>query len=409
LDSAGKIVDDRIVSDAHPLEAAGSGLAARWWWRGDLFFDELERRINQSSKSIRLEFYIFHADALGRRVLGILAAAARRGCRVQVLVDGLHSPAISSGFWQPLMEGNGQVGIFSHRSSRHPWIRNHRKLVVVDDLWAAVGGFNVAEEYGGDGHHQGWLDCGLSMEGPAVGILAIDFDRMWSRVSTETGPHRFHHEWIRPNRLPLNGEFELLRSGPGQIGRSLPSALCQDIRRPGDIALVAAYFLPGIRLRRALLRAARSGRRVQILLPGITDVPLARRAGRYLYHRFLKAGVEIYEYQPRILHAKLYVAGGAAYVGSANLDVRSLRLNHELMVRTLRPPLVSEALQTFRSWLALSERIDPNTWATSRGLWEKLREKIDFWVLARLDPFISRQLDASEIHPEGPHQAPDGE
>jgi cardiolipin synthase A/B len=409
LDSPGKIVDDGIVKDGNPLETARKSLTARWWWRGDLFFGELKGRITSASKSICLEFYIFQADALGREVLAILTAAAGRGCLVQVLVDGLNSPGISSGFWDSLLQAGGKVRIFGVRSTRHPWVRNHRKLVVVDDGWAAVGGFNVANEYDGDGRLRGWLDCGLSVEGPSVQYMAADFDRMWSTVSDGNGPVSFPHEFIRPSRLPLTGEFELLRSGPGQIGRSLPSALAQDIRIPGDIALVAAYFLPGTRLRRALIRAARSGRRVQMLLPGLTDVPLARRAGRYLYNRFLKAGVEIYEYQPQILHAKLYVAGGAAYVGSSNLDVRSLRLNHELMVRTSRPQLVDEALQAFRGWLISSERIDPIAWSSSRGIWEKLREKIDFWVLARLDPFISRQLDFPEKHPERSNRTSIGE
>jgi len=397
------------VTDGNPLETGRKGLTARWWWRGDLFFAELKRCIASASKSICLEFYIFQADALGREVLGTLTAAAGRGCLVQVLVDGLNSPGISSGFWNPLLQAGGKVRIFSVRSTRHPWVRNHRKLIVVDDGWAAVGGFNVADEYDGDGCIQGWLDCGLSLEGPSVQNLAADFDRMWSRVSDGTGATSFPHEFIRPSRLPLTEEFELLRSGPGQIGRSLPSALAKDIRRPGDIALVAAYFLPGTRLRRALIRAARSGRRVQLLLSGLTDVPVARRAGRYLYNRFLKAGVEIYEYQPQILHAKLYVAGGSAYVGSSNLDVRSLRLNHELMVRTSRPELVIEALQAFRGWLMSSRRIDPATWSTSRGIWEKLREKIDFWVLARLDPFISRQLDFPENHPDRLNQRSEGD
>lgn len=387
------------MSDWAPLEALRYSLTTQWWWRGNLFFGELERRIAAGSKSVQLEFYIFRADTLGRKVLAILASAATRGCWVRVLVDGLHSPGLSSGFWNPLLEAGGKVRVFSHRSSRHPWVRNHRKLVVVDDRWAAVGGFNVADEYNGDGCLSGWLDCGLSLEGPPVQNLALDFDRMWSRISPDGETPRFQHDFVRPNRLPLNEEFELLRSGPGQIGRSLPSALCRDISRPGDIAFVAAYFLPGTRLRRALIRAGHSGRRVQLLLPGLTDVPLARRAGRYLYNRFLKAGVEIYEYRPRILHAKLYVAGGAAYVGSSNLDVRSLRLNHELMVRTVRPQLVTEALETFRSWLTSSERIDPATWSAARGFWERLRERIDFWVLARLDPFISRQFDPPEGRP----------
>ncbi len=365
---------------------------AHWIWTGDAFFSELDRVIARARSTIRLETYFFEDGVQGARICHQLVEAARRGVEVRVLADGLNSPADSSSFWSPLIAVQAKVSIFNPWTTKHPWIRNHRKLVVVDDDWAVVGGFNLADEFYGDGVTKGWLDCGLSLSGDGVRFLADDFDSMWHRFAIGNGNSVVRGPWTRPVPLALHAGFSLLRSGPGQVGRSLPSALKRDLADPRDVCIAVAYFLPGVGLRRAFVRAARAGRRIQFLLPGITDVPLSARAARYLYDRFLKAGIEIYEYQPQIMHAKLYVVGGAAYVGSSNLDVRSLRLNHELMVRLTDPGLVREAEESFRGWLRHAKRINPDDWRSSRGLMEKLREKISFWILARLDPFISRRL-----------------
>lgn len=392
MGTTGKIVTSLPVNGFSPDVQPPTSWEARWIWTGDAFFSEMERKISTAKSSIRLETYFFEDGTLGARIRGPLAQAAERGVSVQVLADGLNSPPISDSFWAPLIAAGAYVSIFNPWFTKHPWIRNHRKLLVIDGQWAAIGGFNIADEYCGDGVQRGWLDCGLSLTGEGVQLLAADFDSMWHRFALENGKHRIRGPWRRPAPLPLHPGFSLLRSGPGQVGRSLPSALKHDLAGEGVVCIAAAYFLPGVRLRRSFLRAGRAGRQIQFLLPGITDVPIAARAARYLYGRFLKAGIEIYEYQPQVMHAKLYIVGDAAYVGSSNLDVRSLRLNHELMLRLVDPQLVREAKEAFQRWLRHSKRIDADQWQNSRGLLEKLREKISFWILARLDPFISRRL-----------------
>jgi cardiolipin synthase len=102
------------------------------------------------------------------------------------------------------------------------------------------------------------------------------------------------------------------------------------------------------------------------LLPGKSDVSVALRAARYLYARLLRAGLEIYEYQPQILHTKLYVFDHAVYAGSSNLDTRSLRLNHELMLRLTDPGLVKQAAEAFDGWLGNARRIEAESWKSSR-------------------------------------------
>lgn len=395
MDPSRQIAFEQDVTTSPSTVQPESHSSGQWCWNGVRFFDELEARISNSHSTIRIEFYILADDPVGRRVRVGLVAAAQRNVSVRVLVDGLNSPGLESPFWLPLLEAGGSVCIFHSRWGPQFWIRDHRKLVVIDDGWASVGGFNVASNYAGDGLSTGWLDAALFLTGHAARVLAVDFDRMWLRATGSNFGQRQTREWVRPKPASLGTGFQLHLSGPGQFGRSLPSVLRRDLLKSDSAQLATAYFLPNSRLRSTLRSAARQGRRVQLLLPSKSDVPLARKAARCLYSRLLHAGVEIFEYIPQILHVKLYLFGTVAYIGSANLDIRSLRLNHELMVRITDQERVKEASAAFSEWLKSADRISAATWSASRSGWEKLNERLAFWLLARVDPFLTHQLTGS--------------
>lgn len=114
-------------------------------------------------------------------------------------------------------------------------------------------------------------------------------------------------------------------------------------------------------------------------------------AAQSLYRRLLKSGLEVYEYQPQVLHAKLFVLDNAVYVGSANLDQRSLNLNYELMVRFEQAELADRAREVFNGALAHSTRITMESWRRSRTLWTRLKQRWAYWLLARLDPYIAER------------------
>jgi len=142
-----------------------------------------------------------------------------------------------------------------------------------------------------------------------------------------------------------------------------------------------------------LRKKARSGNDVRIITAGKSDVPLARYAGRSLYQRFLRAGVHIFEYDAQILHTKLIIADNIVYIGSANLDVRSLNINYELLARIENADLADEARRIFDSYLPHCSAIERHTWKKARGLWEKILEQITHFILARIDTyFAGRQL-----------------
>ncbi len=367
----------------------------RWLPDGRRFFRRLRAMIRRARHSVRMEFYIFAPDHAGQRVSEALIEAARRGVRVQVLVDALGSDLLPAGFWTPLRAAGGEVREFNPIEVRRMPIRNHRKLVVIDELHAGVGGFNVAAEYVGDGVHKGWADLGLGVTGPVAGHLAREFDRMW-RVAES--PQRWFARLgrgQRPAAIAVSPELELLLSGPGRAASAFQRRLREDLRSAARIQIASAYFLPTLIQRKLFRRAARNGVPVQIVVPGKSDVGLSRRAARHLYGGLLRAGVEIYEYRPQVLHAKLILTDRAAYVGSSNLDTRSLHINYELMLRVSEESVVQEGQALFEALRGRSTRISWAEWKSRRTWWTRVRDGLAYWILARADPYVTRWLVAA--------------
>lgn len=365
----------------------------RWLQTGRQFVRALLGAIHRARRSLRLEFYIFAPDETGRAVRDALVAAARRKLEVRVLVDALGSKELPAGFWQPLLDAGGTVRRFNPLKLDGLFVRDHRKIVVVDEELVGLGGFNVADEYGGDGLTTGWADLGIGFRsGAAAQFLAREFDRMFSVA--ERPQHwfaRLRRGQRPPAHEPVPG-LQVLLSGPGRSPSAFQAALRKDLHAAREVALVSAYFLPTFRQRKLLREAARRGGGVRIIVPGKSDVALSQNAARHLYPPLLRAGVEIYEYEPQILHAKLMVVDGAAYVGSSNLDTRSLHINYEVMLRLTDPTVVNGAREIFERLLSRSQRVDPALWRRSRTWLEKIRGAVSFWLLARADPYVTRWL-----------------
>jgi cardiolipin synthase len=345
--------------------------------------------IGAAQKSIRLESYIFVADPVGQAFRDALLRAVQNGARARVLIDALGSLNLSASFWQPLVAAGGQFRWFNPLALGRLAIRNHRKLLVCDQQVAFIGGFNIAAEFQGDGVTAGWRDVGLRVEGPLAEELAASFDEMFDRADFR------HPSFPRLRRSPFRRtvpghDCELLLSGPGRERSPIKRHLQRDFRHARHVQIMAAYFLPTWRLRRLLMRVARRGGRVQLMLAGKTDVHLSQLASRGLYQRLLRAGVEIFEYEPRVFHAKLVLVGETVYVGSSNLDPRSLNINYELLVRVRNAALAEEGRALFNAALKHCRRIDPEAWPRSRTFWNKLKERWAHFILVRADPYVAR-------------------
>lgn len=361
-----------------------------WLCTGNEVFPAMLAAIEGARHSVALETYIFKPGRLGERFREALVRSCQRGVRVRVLLDGLGSHSLPAAFWAPLQQAGGQVRYFNPLSLERLGIRDHRKLLVCDDDVAFVGGFNIAPEYEGDGVTSGWRDVGLCVKGPLVPQLAASFDEMFGRAE-------FRHKRFvllrksNARRAIHTASEQLLLSGPARGGSPIKAALKGDLAGAGSVQIMVAYFLPSWRLRRQLFRVARAGGRVQLLLAGKSDVRVSQLAGQSLYGRFLRAGVEIYEYQPQILHAKLLIIDDAVYVGSANLDHRSLNINYELMIRFERPAMAREARELFDRALQHSRQVTRETWRSSGSFWQRLKQHWAYFILARIDSYIARR------------------
>jgi cardiolipin synthase len=287
------------------------------------------------------------------------------------------------------------VRVFNPLSLRGFLFRDHRKLLVVDDRLAVVGGFNIGDEYDGDGVARGWRDLGWELH--QLGVvrpLAAAFDAMFRRFDLA---HRLLQRIRRPwqRRIRVGAHGPVLLGGPRLVRDPFSSSLLRALRTARNVQLVSGYFVPNFRLRRALRRVARRGGNVTLLLAGQSDVALAQTAARTLYGSLLRAGVRIYEYQPQVLHAKLAVVDDGVYVGSANLDIRSFGINYELMVRLEDPAVAAEARALFAADLTRSVEITHRAWRAGRTWFTRLSGHWACFFFTKIDPWlVRRQLRA---------------
>ena len=370
----------------------GGATRANWKWlcTGREIFADMAAAIDAARQTVCLETYIYSPGQLADRLRGAFVRAAQRGVRVRVLVDALGSHRLPGAYWEALLAAGGEARQFNPLAPERFGIRDHRKLLVCDGTVAFVGGFNIASEYEGDGVTAGWCDIGLRLEGPVAAELAAAFEEMFQRSEFQHRRFmRLRKAWAK--RAVVVEKEQLLLSGPGRGRSPIKRALKADLGDARDVRIMTAYFLPTWRIRRQLIRVTRRGGRVRLLLAGKSDVLIAHLAGRSLYRRLLKAGIEIYEYQPQILHAKLVIIDNAVYAGSANLDQRSLNINYELMIRFDNADMADQAREIFEENLKYCRRITSEAWAKARTLWGRLKQRWAYTILMRADPYIARK------------------
>jgi cardiolipin synthase len=372
------------------MSTVATQTACQWLRTGDEVFPAMLDAIDSARSSVCLEMYTFTPEPLGQRFRDALVRAAQRGARVRVLIDALGSMGLPDDFWEPLRAVGGEARWFNPVALMRIWFRNHRKLLVCDGQVAFVGGFNIAPEYEGDGVRSGWFDLGVKLEGPLAAQLASSFEEMFACADFR------HKRFTRLRQFDVNWSADwppeqIFLSEPGRGRNPIKLALRGDLARARDVRIMVAYFLPTWRLRRDLARVARRGGRVQLILAGKSDVQLSQLAAQSLYRRFMKDGVEIYEYQPQNLHAKLIVVDDVVYVGSSNLDPRSLRINYEMMIRFEGRDMAEQARVTLAEVLKNCRRVKAEEWGKSRTLWQRLKGRVAYWLLVRIDPYLARR------------------
>jgi cardiolipin synthase A/B len=354
-------------------------------------FPAMFEAIDRATACIALEMYIYTDDGTGREFQTHLVNAARRGVQTMVLVDGWGSRSLPDDFWAELRTAGGMVRQFRPVSKGLSPFRNHRKLLLIDDRIAYIGGMNIADEYfRGTGGEAAWRDNFFEISGPEVLRLRRSFSRMWVRAESPLRRLILRLRRNRHMRALARGRVRFLESGPENPMRPVRRAYLQVIHNAErNIDLAMGYFYPHGRLMRELRRAVRRGVRVRLLFSMKTDVPIARWAARGLYGRLLRAGAEVWEYVPAMMHAKLAIADDTVIAGSANLDIRSGRINYELVAVVTDPVLAAEARADFEDDLKRSVLINFEDWK-KRPMLQKLKERFSYCLLARADIFVAR-------------------
>jgi len=369
-----------IVTADHQFQFLPTGAAA---------LDALAALIAQAQKTLCLEMYIYKADRAGARIRAALLAACERGVSVHILLDDFGSGDLPKNYFTELLKLGADLRMFNPSRVLRVAFRNHRKLCIADQHVAIVGGFNIADEYSGDGVHAGWRDLGLQVTGPVVLDLSVSFDRMFIAARMDSKAFLLFVRGMR-HAVPSFDHPALLTSGPAFGGASMRKVLYRDLEQAQCVDIITAYFAPTWPLRRRLLRAAARGV-VQLILPGRSDVPVLRLAGQHLYTGLLRDGVRIFEYRPQVLHAKLLVIDNVVYVGSCNLDTRSLRINFELLLRLPGSALAEQARRLVAADIAQSDSINLTQWQQSNNWWRRLVRQFAFWLAIRFDLLLVRR------------------
>jgi cardiolipin synthase len=321
------------------------GNAIRLLENGEEFFPAVFERIAGAKREVVLETFILFEDKVGKQLHAALLEAANRGVQVDVTVDGFGSPDLSSEFISSLCRAGVRLHIFEPGKTvfgtRISLLRRmHRKIVVIDNEVAFVGGINYSADHLGDFGPEAKQDYSVEIRGP----LVAEIHRFTHGALASGMRHQRNRRWWRsrkqlratPQALPAVGDAQCIfvtrDNGDHQndIERHYRIAIRAARKR---VIIANAYFFPGYRLIKEMRKAVRRGVEVNLILQGMPDMQIVKTAASMLYSYLTKGGVKVYEYTEKPLHGKVAVADDEwATVGSSNLDPLSLSLNLEANV-----------------------------------------------------------------------------
>jgi cardiolipin synthase A/B len=320
------------AGEAPPLRAESVEL----YTEGHAKYQALAEAIEAAKHHIHLEYYIWENDQIGCRLRDQLAARARTGVEVRVIVDGTGSIHARGRFFRPLRDAGATVAWFNPLSlfqirRRRADFRSHRKIMVCDGRVGFTGGINVADaetaEFSGD---RAWRDTHLRVQGSAVRVLQRVFAEDWFYATDREIPSS---DAYFPLPTTTGGEIvQIVASGPDFDAFAIHKVFFAAITRAESrVWLTTPYFVPDDAILSALVSAAMRGVDVRVIAPARSDSLLVDLAARSYFPDMLAAGARIFEYLPRFVHAKTFVIDDdVAIIGTANLDNRSFRLDFEV-------------------------------------------------------------------------------
>jgi cardiolipin synthase len=344
---------------------------------GDEIFPAMLKAIRGAKRTITFETYIYWSGTIGKEFADSLSERARSGVKVHVLLDWLGSQKIEAALLDEMKKSGVEIEKY------HPirWYtldrlnnRTHRKLLVTDGRIGFTGGVGIADEWNGHAQDENhWRDTHYRVEGPVVAQMQAAFVDNWTKVSGRV----LQGEDYFPALQPVGEYFgQVFKSSVDGGAESMQLMYLLSIAAAAkSIDLSMAYFVPDDLALDALEAALKRGVKVRIIMPGKkTDASLVRRASRATWERILRAGAEMYEYQPTMFHCKVFVVDGLwTSVGSTNFDSRSFRLNDEANLNIHEREFAQRQTHDFEADLKKSRRITLEEWA-NRPFGEKAWE-----------------------------------
>lgn len=350
---------------------------------GEQYFPALVAAVDEACEEVFLETYIFAADQTGSLVADALARAAARGVLVHLLIDGFGARSFAPRFRRLLSDAG--VRVLVYRPDINPWTlrrdrlrRMHRKMASVDARVAFVGGINVIDDIDAEGSALPRYDFAVRVEGPLCAEVRHEAASLWQRVAaTVLQPPPARSDYRAPAYAEGQRAALVVRDSVRHRRDVERAYLAMIDAAREEIVIANAYFLPGRRFRQALVRAARRGVRVVLLLQGRVEYLLLHLASRAMYGQLLDAGIEIWEYQRSQLHAKVAVFDRErASVGSSNLDPYSLLMAREANVFVDDTRFALELRASLEEAMhAGARRIPPQHWRR-RPLWQR----VPIWI-----------------------------
>ncbi len=303
---------------------------------GEAKFNALIEDLEHAKDHIHIQYYIFRLDGLGRRIYEVLLRKAKQGVKVRLLFDDMGSRSIRKRHFKEMIQAGGEVETFfpSILPLINPRLnyRNHRKIVVIDGRIGYIGGFNVGDEYLGLDPKLGyWRDTHLRLEGSSLHPLQTRFLLDWNQASTDKSIE--YSDRYFP-AIPLKGSvgLQIVSSGPDSEWEQIKNGYLKLMAMAKDfIYIQTPYFVPDASFMDTLRIACLSGIDVRIMIPNKPDHIFVYWATYSYVGQLLKAGAKVYIYENGFLHTKMIVVDNeASTVGTANIDVRSFKLNFEV-------------------------------------------------------------------------------
>jgi cardiolipin synthase len=357
---------------------------------GEDYFSRLERIILEAKTEIHIQTYIFDYDNIGKKTIATLKIAASRNVKINILLDGFGSFSFPKEVIKELTNLGINIRFFSpffSANSLYIGRRLHHKIVVADSKTALIGGINIADKYRGTAIAAPWLDYAVELndEKIAIGLQELCRDiyskkRIIRRkeiksvigTSEELTISVLQNDWLKRKNQIYNAYIK-------NIGKAKK-----------EIVIVGSYFLPGKRLLNSLKKASKNGVKIKLILSGISDIPMARRASCHLYAKLLRYNIEIYEWENSILHGKAAVIDNNwTTIGSFNLNNLSSFASIEMNVGIDSAEFANNYLLHLNEIMEQCERITSETLEIRYNLTSKFTNWVSYWTTRTIEIMVT--------------------